>query len=114
MSTRVTAVGKKWCNYKNYLTNYRKDITDRSFCTFARTSKACAGDSGGPAVKINYNTNQYVLFGILSATRSCKIYDEPTICTSVNQFIPWIVHIVKGYPNNVTDNERQDRVYILN
>ena len=63
-------------------------MSHRNFCTFSYNSKSCDGDSGGPAVKINYG--QYYLYGIISSSLSCGAYDEPTVLVSVAKFYKWI------------------------
>ncbi|CAL4063204.1 unnamed protein product, partial [Meganyctiphanes norvegica] len=67
-------------------------ITDHHFCTSGVDVKhICLGDSGGPVMTIEKESNRYYLSGVVSfvATKDC-LGEFPDGHTSVSHFLNWI------------------------
>nr|ATU82416.1 venom S1 protease with CUB domain 6 [Lethocerus distinctifemur] len=65
-------------------------LDPRQLCTYGADKSACSGDSGGPVVWVDPETNRYTLVGIVSfGTRECgnKI---PRVNTLVSGHLMWI------------------------
>nr|AQM58418.1 venom s1 protease 48 [Pristhesancus plagipennis] len=61
-------------------------------CTYRRSKDSCEGDSGGPLLWLDPDTNRYTLVGATSYGLGCAKY--PAISTEVSYFIPWIQNII--------------------
>ena len=48
------------------------------------------GDSGGPMMLRDSETNRYSVVGVVSAGIGCALRDLPGIYTRVNAYVPWI------------------------
>uniref|UniRef100_A0AB38ZEE5 Venom S1 protease with CUB domain 8 n=1 Tax=Ectomocoris sp. TaxID=3104572 RepID=A0AB38ZEE5_9HEMI len=64
-------------------------------CTWHKNKDVCYGDSGGPVVWLDPETNRYTLIGIPSVCDGCKL-TKPSIHTAVHYYHPWILGIIKG------------------
>lgn len=54
------------------------------------TSNETQGDSGGPMMLRDSETNRYSVVGVVSAGIGCALKDLPGIYTRVNAYVPWI------------------------
>ncbi|KAF6215322.1 hypothetical protein GE061_010074, partial [Apolygus lucorum] len=58
-------------------------------CTYSWKEDTCKGDSGGPVVWLDPQTNRYTLVGLVSRGLPC--YGRmPAVHTRVAAYLPWI------------------------
>ncbi|XP_037959104.1 tryptase-like [Teleopsis dalmanni] len=51
----------------------------------------CRGDSGGPLIKIDSQSNDYVAVGLISYGKKCN---NPTVLTRLSYYVDWInIHL---------------------
>uniref|UniRef100_A0AB38ZE82 Venom S1 protease 18 n=1 Tax=Ectomocoris sp. TaxID=3104572 RepID=A0AB38ZE82_9HEMI len=60
------------------------------FCTYGHDKDTCTGDSGGPVVWLDPETNRYTQVGLVSYGKGCASEDIPGVNTDVFHFIHWI------------------------
>nr|QHB21562.1 venom S1 protease 17 [Platymeris rhadamanthus] len=60
------------------------------FCTFGHDKDTCSGDSGGPIVLLDPETNRYTQVGVVSYGKGCAKEDMPGVNTDIYYFIDWI------------------------
>ncbi|CAH1390285.1 unnamed protein product [Nezara viridula] len=58
-------------------------------CTYRDNKDSCEGDSGGPVIWLDPETNRFTLVGLVSHGRMCA-GDSPAINVNVGFFLPWI------------------------
>nr|ATU82470.1 venom S1 protease 4 [Lethocerus distinctifemur] len=68
-------------------------------CTHSYQQGACMGDSGGPVVRLDQETNRYTQVGLVSFGRICASLD-PTVHTDVSYYMPWITAAVRSTSYN--------------
>ncbi|XP_054167391.1 trypsin-like [Oppia nitens] len=73
-------------------------ISGRQFCAgfFNGGRDSCRGDSGGPLLVRDAETNLYHLIGIVSAGIGCALPKLPGLYTRVDVYIHWINRYVKS------------------
>nr|AQM58401.1 venom s1 protease 23 [Pristhesancus plagipennis] len=83
---------------------YRKlRLEDQNqFCTYGHDKDTCSGDSGGPVVWLDPDTNRYTQVGLVSYGRGCASEDVPGVNTDVYYFIDWIKQTIKETKPSVT------------
>nr|AQM58428.1 venom s1 protease with cub domain 13 [Pristhesancus plagipennis] len=64
-------------------------------CTWHRNRDVCFGDSGGPVVWLDPETNRYTLIGIPSVCDGC-ILEKPALHTALHYYYPWVVDTIKS------------------
>ncbi|KAL1124600.1 hypothetical protein AAG570_001224 [Ranatra chinensis] len=67
----------------------------KHICTLGTKKGACNGDSGGPVIWLDPETNRYTLVGLVSFGKVCG-GPEPTVHTDVTSYWPWIDYYIKG------------------
>uniref|UniRef100_A0AB38ZEQ1 Venom S1 protease with CUB domain 13 n=1 Tax=Oncocephalus sp. TaxID=2944721 RepID=A0AB38ZEQ1_9HEMI len=91
--TKLKAISMKECNlaYEG-----RYDTAPASqMCGWAPKSGTCFGDSGGPHVWLDPETNRYTQVSITSEGDGCKL-QKPGVQTSVHYYYPWILESIRG------------------
>uniref|UniRef100_A0AB38ZEQ2 Venom S1 protease with CUB domain 10 n=1 Tax=Oncocephalus sp. TaxID=2944721 RepID=A0AB38ZEQ2_9HEMI len=71
-------------------------------CSWDKEKDVCFGDSGGPVVWLDKETNRYTLVGIPSACDGC-ILQKPAIHTALHYYYPWVLETIKS--NNYADQQ---------
>nr|QHB21596.1 venom S1 protease with CUB domain 5 [Platymeris rhadamanthus] len=66
----------------------------KHLCTFAKQKTTCKGDSGGPAMWLDPETNRYTLVGLTSFGLNCSP-NIPSVKTEVAAFLDWIHYHIK-------------------
>ncbi|KAF6215326.1 hypothetical protein GE061_010078 [Apolygus lucorum] len=80
-------------------------------CTQIRKQTTCSGDSGGPVVWKDPQTNWYTLVGIHSFGYKYCRGGSPAYHTRVTAYLPWILHhITAPPPCPVTESPAEDFV----
>nr|AQM58414.1 venom s1 protease 40 [Pristhesancus plagipennis] len=69
--------------------------TAKVMCTWSNHTDICLGDSGGPVVWLDPETNRYTLVGMPALCDGCKL-TKPSIHTSVFHFYDWIQSKIAG------------------
>ncbi|KAK9510820.1 hypothetical protein O3M35_005523 [Rhynocoris fuscipes] len=69
--------------------------TAKVMCTWSNHTDICMGDSGGPVVWLDPETNRYTLIGMPALCDGCKL-TKPSIHTSVFHFYDWIQSKIAG------------------
>nr|AQM58409.1 venom s1 protease 35 [Pristhesancus plagipennis] len=70
-------------------------------CTFRKSKDSCSGDSGGPLLWLDPDTNRYTLVAATSYGLNCAKY--PAVSSDIFYFLPWIQSIVsKSDPSQQT------------
>ncbi|KAK9505881.1 hypothetical protein O3M35_009852 [Rhynocoris fuscipes] len=83
MKVNLKAIGHKLCKRI-----YRSYYEDSHICAYERNKDSCGGDSGGPLLWRDPETNRYVLVAVTSfGGGSCK---GPAVNSNVMWFLPWI------------------------
>ncbi|KAL1124769.1 hypothetical protein AAG570_001390 [Ranatra chinensis] len=59
------------------------------FCTFRQGKDSCMGDSGGPVVWLDPDTNMYTLVGLVSYGKGCAD-SVPGVNTMVHEYLDWV------------------------
>jgi len=77
----------KWCHHF-YSVFIPKGATN-SLCIYGRNRGGCRGDSGGPVVWLDPETNRYTLVGVVSMTWTCGQRD-PLVNAKVSSYLDWI------------------------
>ncbi|KAK9509907.1 hypothetical protein O3M35_004798 [Rhynocoris fuscipes] len=78
----------------------------KHLCTYAKKKSTCKGDSGGPAVWLDPETNRYTLVGLTSFGLNCSP-NIPSVKTEVAAFLDWIhYHIKATTPAYADENSR--------
>nr|QHB21580.1 venom S1 protease 43 [Platymeris rhadamanthus] len=73
--------------------NPHLELGDRhQICTFRKNKDSCNGDSGGPLLWRDPDTNRYTLVAITSYGYNCAKY--PAVSSDVFYFLPWIQSII--------------------
>ncbi|KAK9505946.1 hypothetical protein O3M35_009901 [Rhynocoris fuscipes] len=82
--------------------NQYLELDDRhQICTFRKNKDSCSGDSGGPLLWLDPDTNRYTLVAATSYGLNCAKY--PAVSSDVYYFLPWIQSIIsKSDPNQRT------------
>uniref|UniRef100_A0AB38ZEM9 Venom S1 protease 25 n=1 Tax=Oncocephalus sp. TaxID=2944721 RepID=A0AB38ZEM9_9HEMI len=62
-------------------------------CTSQPATSQCRGDSGGPIMRLNKQTNRYEQVGVVSYGHP-RCRDYPAVSSSVHYFTPWIQHVI--------------------
>ncbi|XP_060536213.1 uncharacterized protein LOC132708107 [Cylas formicarius] len=82
---RITVIPNQQC------AQYQSEtITGDQICTFAQGLRACIGDSGGPLLWTDPNTQRLHLVGVISHGLACP-KDDPGKNTRVTLYLNWIV-----------------------
>nr|AQM58429.1 venom s1 protease with cub domain 14 [Pristhesancus plagipennis] len=71
-------------------------------CTWNRRQDVCFGDSGGPVVWLDPETNRYTLVGIPSACDGCRL-EKPSLHTALHYYYPWVLDNMRN--NNHGDEK---------
>nr|QHB21597.1 venom S1 protease with CUB domain 6 [Platymeris rhadamanthus] len=71
-------------------------------CTWHKNKDVCFGDSGGPVVWLDHETNRYTLVGIPSACDGCLL-EKPALHTALHYYYPWILETIRS--NNYADQQ---------
>nr|AQM58423.1 venom s1 protease 9 [Pristhesancus plagipennis] len=75
--------------------NYHWDVeSPKVICTWSNHTDICIGDSGGPVVWLDPETNRYTLVGLPALCDSCTLR-MPSAHTAVHVFYDWIQDIIK-------------------
>nr|WON00872.1 venom serine protease [Arma chinensis] len=65
------------------------------FCTFGKNRDTCRGDSGGPVVWIDPETNKLTLVGVVShGSKVCG--KKPAVSTDVSRYLDWIQNAISS------------------
>uniref|UniRef100_A0AB38ZEJ1 Venom S1 protease with CUB domain 3 n=1 Tax=Oncocephalus sp. TaxID=2944721 RepID=A0AB38ZEJ1_9HEMI len=64
-------------------------------CTWHKNKDVCFGDSGGPVVWLDPETNRYTLVGIPSVCDGCKL-QKPALHTALHHYYPWIKLVISS------------------
>ncbi|KAK9510468.1 hypothetical protein O3M35_005249 [Rhynocoris fuscipes] len=64
-------------------------------CTWHKNRDVCFGDSGGPVVWLDPETNRYTLIGIPSACDGCKL-EKPALHTALHYYYPWVLETIRS------------------
>nr|AQM58440.1 venom s1 protease with cub domain 8 [Pristhesancus plagipennis] len=67
----------------------------KHLCTYAKQKATCKGDSGGPAIWLDPETNRYTLVGLTSFGLNCSP-NIPSVKTEVAAFLDWIHHHIQA------------------
>nr|ATU82483.1 venom S1 protease 14 [Lethocerus distinctifemur] len=90
--------------------NYPRDIpveNSHQICTFNNNKDSCEGDSGGPLLWLDPETNRYMLAGLVSyGKRKCATH-SPAVNTDVTYFADWVRRIVKESDPSVRTCSKQ-------
>ena len=84
MKARVPVVDLTQCarNYK---------VTNRQICAGGGKEDSCAGDSGGPLMARNIQTQRWYMAGIVSfGPYPCARENKPAVYTNVSSYVDWI------------------------
>nr|AQM58405.1 venom s1 protease 27 [Pristhesancus plagipennis] len=74
-------------------TNLYLEIFDKhQMCSFTKNKDSCSGDSGGPLMWLDPETNRYTLVGAVSYGSNCG--SNPAVNTEVGYFLPWIQQVI--------------------
>ncbi|XP_060536206.1 ovochymase-1-like [Cylas formicarius] len=68
----------------------RDQIISENICTLTQGLRACIGDSGGPLLWTDPNTQRLHLVGVISRGLACPV-NSPGINTRVTSYLNWIV-----------------------
>nr|QHB21590.1 venom S1 protease with CUB domain 13 [Platymeris rhadamanthus] len=71
-------------------------------CTWNKRQDVCYGDSGGPVVWLDPETNRYTLVGIPSVCDGCRL-QKPSIHTALHYYYPWLMDVIRS--NNHGDQK---------
>nr|QHB21583.1 venom S1 protease 6 [Platymeris rhadamanthus] len=73
--------------------NLYMEIFDKhQFCSFTKNKDSCTGDSGGPLMLRDPETNRFTLVGVTSYGSFCG--NTPAVNTEVGYFVPWIQKVI--------------------
>ncbi|XP_054154044.1 trypsin-1-like, partial [Oppia nitens] len=112
MDAELHIVDDWYCRHvfgKKYVDNNNDNRgTDRIVCASAPVASlemdekrdACKGDSGGPLIQYDLNSEQYYLTGVVSFGKRCATYGTPSVYTNVSYFAKWITSVVDNHNNN--------------
>ncbi|XP_070561154.1 clotting factor C-like [Ptychodera flava] len=97
--TYVPIVSQQTC-VEAYNRSYA--VTDNMFCAGYQTGRfdSCDGDSGGPLMLQEEQSQRYYLYGIVSWGRpgQCAVRDSYGVYVNVSNFTPWIQEITNIQP----------------
>uniref|UniRef100_A0AB38ZEE1 Venom S1 protease with CUB domain 10 n=1 Tax=Ectomocoris sp. TaxID=3104572 RepID=A0AB38ZEE1_9HEMI len=90
---KMRAISMSVCNMAH---NNRYDTKpETQICAWSEKSDVCYGDSGGPVVWLDPETNRYTLVGIPTACDGCKL-ESPSVHTALHYYYPWVLDIIKS------------------
>jgi len=89
MKVNLDAVPVKTCSEKTGVPLPIKE--DRNICTYTQGKDTCKGDSGGPLLYVDPESNRYTLVGVISYGDTCG-NGKPGVNTKVTYYIDWIQH----------------------
>nr|QHB21578.1 venom S1 protease 39 [Platymeris rhadamanthus] len=73
--------------------NIHLELNDKhQICTYRKNKDSCSGDSGGPLLWRDPDTNRYTLIGSTSYGTNCAKY--PAVNSDIYYFLPWIQRII--------------------
>nr|QHB21589.1 venom S1 protease with CUB domain 12 [Platymeris rhadamanthus] len=90
--TKLKAINMKVCNMV-YDNRYEMNPVTQ-LCLWAPRSGTCFGDSGGPHVWLDPDTNRYVQISLTSLGDWCK-FEKPTVSTAIHYYYPWILEAIQ-------------------
>uniref|UniRef100_A0AB38ZEQ8 Venom S1 protease 29 n=1 Tax=Oncocephalus sp. TaxID=2944721 RepID=A0AB38ZEQ8_9HEMI len=79
------------------------------FCTYGHDKDTCSGDSGGPVVWLDPDTNRYTQVGLVSYGKGCASEDVPGVNTDVAYFLDWIRKTIDDTKPAVTCTKSKGR-----
>ncbi|XP_017785725.1 PREDICTED: serine protease easter-like [Nicrophorus vespilloides] len=80
-------------NYRDCARKFGRSlkVTDNQICAGGQKNKdSCTGDSGGPLMLRNSETDQWLTEGIVSLGKGCGEEGWPAVYTKVRPFVKWI------------------------
>ncbi|XP_066902057.1 venom serine protease-like [Halyomorpha halys] len=88
MKVNLKVISTAEC-YKSHPIDIRSPKAKNVICTYRDNKDSCEGDSGGPVIWLDPETNRFTLVGLVSHGRMCA-GDSPAINVNVGNFLPWI------------------------
>uniref|UniRef100_A0AB38ZE83 Venom S1 protease 22 n=1 Tax=Ectomocoris sp. TaxID=3104572 RepID=A0AB38ZE83_9HEMI len=79
----------EYCTYTNI---YMEVFDKHQICTFTSNKDSCSGDSGGPLLWLDPETNRYTLVATTSYGSNCG--HNPAVNSEVAYFMPWIQKVI--------------------
>eukprot|EP00095_Tigriopus_kingsejongensis_P000840 maker-scaffold546_size140615-snap-gene-0.31 protein:Tk00840 transcript:maker-scaffold546_size140615-snap-gene-0.31-mRNA-1 annotation:"tripsin " len=107
----VPVIGHKKCMEIFKLAGLEEKLTDVFICAgFEAGGKdACEGDSGGPLMIQQENSNRWTLAGLISWGNGCGERNQPGVYTNVFKFLDWIRQTMSDQRNIISRRRKKMR-----